>query len=168
VVNDILADGTIRFRTLCDLRNDSPTPVRELRFCNSDFVHVERMSSVGRGTIPFEVLHQNRTFEYKLPLSEDLPPGQALFLRTEGAVTNLVRRLDDGGFEFSEQHWPANDAATLRVETYCLPAGAEVIETAPADMTQRRLFNGRVELHTQKIIPPGSHIAVHIRYRLPR
>ena len=70
--------------------------------------------------------------------------------------------------ELFERHWPANGVATLRVETHRLPAGAQVLETTPADLPVRLLPDGRLELRVAKIIPPNGSITVHIRYRQPR
>ncbi len=166
MIHELQLNGSSHFQSLCDFRNDAPEPLRELRFVNSDFVRVGRMSDGAGRPVPFTVEHRGRAFAYAVSLSEALPAGKTVFLRTEGIITNQVHRLADGAFEYSEQHWPANNAATLRVEILRLPAGAEVLETSPADMTQRRLPDGRVELHTQKAIPPGDSITVRIRFRL--
>lgn len=167
MINEMQPDGTIRFRSLCDFRNASAQPLQELHFSNSDFVHVERMSGAANRPLPFQVEHQGQAFTYTVPLSETVPPGRTIFLRTEGSLTNQIRRLADGALEFCEQHWPANGEGTLRVEIHRLPAGAQVLQTAPADMTQRRLPGGRVELRTQKTIPPGDSMTERIRYRQP-
>jgi hypothetical protein len=66
------------------------------------------------------------------------------------------------------RHWPSAGVGTLRVETYCLPAGAQVVETTPANLPVRLLPDGRLELRTAKIIPPNGSITVRIRYRQPQ
>ena len=167
MINEIQADGTIRFRSLSDNRNDSPAPLRELRFINSDFGHVERIWSDAGRSLPFEVKPEvsTKTFAYVVPLTEAVAPGEAVFLKTEGYMTNQVRLLGEGEFEYLEHHWPANGLSTLRVETYRLPARARVIETTPADMMRRGLADGRLELRTRKIIPPNGSITVRIRFQ---
>lgn len=163
--NEIQRDGTIRFQTLMDFRNYSRAPLRELRFVNSDYVQIEQMSDAGGRPLPFRVKHEGRTFTYVASLKEEVLPGRTVFLRTEGNMTNQVRWLDAGEFEYFQQHWPANDVATLRVETYRLPAGAQVLETIPPDMNRRQLPDGRIELRTRKIIPPDGNITVRIRFQ---
>ena len=75
--------------------------------------------------------------------------------------------LLSGELEYFQQHWPATGAATLRIDTYRLPAGARVLETVPADMTRRQISDGRLQLRTHKIIPPNDSITVRIRFRQP-
>ncbi len=168
MINDIQTDGTIRFQSLSDLPNASRAPLRELRFVNSDFVHVEHMSSAGGRALPFRVEHRDQTFAYVVPLTEAVPTNRRTFLKTEGYMTGRVRELGGGERELFERHWPANGVATLRVETHRLPAGAQVLETTPADLPVRLLPDGRLELRVAKIIPPNGSITVHIRYRQPR
>ena len=105
---------------------------------------------------------------YAVSLSNPLPPGQTVFLRTEGRMTNQIRSLAGGALEHFEQHWPATGVATLRVEIYRLPAGAQVLETTPVDLPRRQLADGRLELRAEKIIPPNGSITVRIRYRQPQ
>jgi hypothetical protein len=64
------------------------------------------------------------------------------------------------------KHHPAAGRPTQRVETYLLPAGAELISTTPEDM-ERREKDGRIELHVEKLIPPGDNITTSFRYRMP-
>ncbi len=167
MINDIQTDGTIRFQSLGDFGNDSRAPLGELRFINSDFVHVERMSSAGGRALPFRVEHRDRTFAYVVPLTEAVPTNRRTFLKTEGYMTGLVRELGGGEREYFMRHWPANGVATLRVETYRLPTGAQVLKTTPADTTRHQLPDGRLELRTTKIIPPNGSITVRIRFRQP-
>jgi hypothetical protein len=168
MTHEIQTDGTIRFQSLNDRRNNSPTPMRELRFVNSDFVHVERMSSAGGRALPFKVEHRERTFEHVVPLTEAVPTNRRIFLKTEGYMTGRIRELGGGEREYFMRHWPGNGVATLRAETYRLPAGARMLETTPADMTRHQLSDGRLELRVVKIIPPNGSIAVRIRYRQPQ
>lgn len=167
MINEIQTDGTIRFQSLGDFRNNSGTPLRELRFVNSDFVHVERMSSAGGRTLPFRAEHRDRTFAYVVPLTEAVPTNRRTFLKTEGYMTGLVCGLGGGEREYFMRHWPFSGVGTLRVETFRLPAGTQVLETTPADMTARQLPDGRLELRAVKIIPPNGSISVHIRFRPP-
>ena len=86
--------------------------------------------------------------------------------RTECCSARRIRRLNDGEFEFVERHFPGiPGAAALRRETYPVPAGAQVLETAPPDMNRRQLPDGRIELRTRKIIPPDGNITVRIRFQ---
>jgi hypothetical protein len=166
MINDIQADGTIRFHSLCDLPNESRSPLRELRFVSSDLMHVERVSSAGGRALPFRVEHRDRTFAYVVPLTEAVPTNRRTFLKIEGYMTGLVRVLGGGEREFFMRHWPSTGVGTLRVETHRLPAGAQVLETTPANLPTRILPDGRVELRVEKIIPPNGSITVRIRFQL--
>jgi hypothetical protein len=64
------------------------------------------------------------------------------------------------------RHSPAADVPTLRIETYLLPAGAELRSTTPEDM-ERRIKDGRIELHVEKMIPVGGSITTSFKYRIP-
>jgi len=153
---------------LMDFRNDSRTPQRKLRFISSDFARVQRISGPSGQPLPFRTKHQEKIFAYVVPLKAELLPGRTVFLEYEGYSTNLIRQLDTGEFECFMQHWPATGATTLCVQTYRLPTGAQVLETTPPDMIRRQLQDGRLELRTQKIIPPDGNITVRIRFRQPQ
>ena len=169
MINEVQADGVIRFQSLSSSPNDSGAPMRELRFVSSDFGPIEQMWSSTGQRLRFEAKHEasTRTVAYVVPLAEVVPPGRSVTLRARGYVTNQVRSLGVGEFEYSEQHWPANGLTSLRVETYRLPSGARVLETMPTDMTRRTLPDGRLELRTQKVIAPGGSISVRVRYEFP-
>ena len=64
------------------------------------------------------------------------------------------------------RHSPAVDEPTQRVETYLLPAGAELISTTPDDMG-RQTKDGRIEPHVEKMIPTGGSITTSFWYRMP-
>ena len=165
MINDIQSDGTIRFQSLCDLPNESRAPSRELRFVSSDLMHVERVSSASGRALPFTVEHRDRTFTYVVPLIEAVLTHRSTFLKAEGYMTGLVRALGGGEREFFMRHWPCTGVGTLRVETYRLPAGAQVLDTTPANLPTRILPDGRVELRVEKIIRPNGSITVFIRFR---
>lgn len=166
MTSEFQTDGTIHFLLLAVWPNRSPTPLREARFQNSDFVHLERMTDQRGRPLAFTVEHRDDRFHYFVPLSDAVPPGQWVHLRSEGYMTGRIRELNENIHEFVEHHWPGA-AATLRVETYRLPAGARVLETRPADLTRRQLVDGRLELRTRKLIPPGGNISVRIRFQPP-
>jgi hypothetical protein len=167
MINEIQPDGTIRFRSLCDFHNDSIEPLRELRFSNSDHVNVERMRTASGRPVAFNTQHEARRFLYTVYLNEPLPLGGTFFLTIEGRLTGRINSLGDGVYEYHQQHWPANDAATLRVESHRLPTDAEVLETTPAHLPQRRLPDGRVEVRASQIIPAGGSSTIRIRFRQP-
>ena len=164
MINDIQADGTIRFQSVVAGPNRTPTPLGEWRFQNSDFVHLERMTDHRGHPLAFTVDHRDTSFRYAVSLNEVVPPGKMVFTKAEGYMTGRIREISDNEHEYIEHHWPGG-GTTLRVESYRLPAGAQVLETTPADMTRRQLPDGRVELRTQRVIPPNGSITVRIRFQ---
>lgn len=102
MINEVQPDGTIRFQSLSGHPNASGAPLRELRFVNSDFGHIEHMWSGAGQALPFEVKHEASTkiFAYVVPLAEAVPPGRSFALKTEGYMTNQVRSLGAGEFEY--------------------------------------------------------------------
>ena len=87
---------------------------------------------------------------------------------SEGTMDGLVKPVSgsEGTFQYYMKHWPAAGQPTRRVETYLLPAGAELISTIPEDM-ERRTKDGRIELHVEKMIPSDGSITTSFQYRLP-
>lgn len=164
VTNDFQPDGTIRFQSVAWAENDSSEPLRESRFVNSDFVHVERVVGPGGQPLPFQVEHRDKTFYYVVRYTNAVPARRINILRLEGYTTGQISRLGSGEQEYHQQHWPANGVNTLRSEIYRLPSGARLLETKPADMTRRQVPDGRLELHTSNLVPPNGSVATRIRY----
>jgi hypothetical protein len=87
---------------------------------------------------------------------------------SEGTMKGLIKPVagSEGVFQYYMRHSPAAGEPTQRIETYLLPAGAELISTTPEDM-ERRTKDGRIELHVEKMIPIGGSITTSFRYRMP-
>ena len=90
------------------------------------------------------------------------------YRNTMNSSPHQTHRLDTGRVNRSGQGWPTDDAATVRVGFHRLPAVAEVVKITPAEMTQHRLPDGRVEQRTQKSNPPDDSSPVRMRYRESR
>ncbi|HET6428590.1 MAG TPA: tetratricopeptide repeat protein [Phycisphaerae bacterium] len=163
-INDVQPDGTIRFRGIGQRINRSAEPLTELRFVNSDFVKLERMTDDAGKPISFTTTHRDNAYHYVARLNTPVPPGEPILNCSEGVMASLVK-TDGDLHAFRMRHWPAGDEPTRRIEVYRLPAGAEVIETTPPDMA-RRVRDGRTELFVEKLIPLGGSITTAFQYRL--
>jgi tetratricopeptide (TPR) repeat protein len=86
---------------------------------------------------------------------------------SEGTMTGLVKPVSGkkDTFQYHTRHYPSAGKPTLRIETYLLPEGAELISTTPPD-TQRRTKGERIELHVEELIPSGGSITTAFKYRL--
>jgi hypothetical protein len=63
------------------------------------------------------------------------------------------------------RHWPATDVPTRRIELHRLPAGAQLLDKEPNDLVERNR-GGRIELYTDRLIPPRDSLEVKYRYRI--
>ncbi len=165
--NDIQPDSTILFKTTVRQINRTGREITTTGFINSDFVHVTGMSDAKGRPIKFTAKHEGDIYRYKLTFNEPVPPGELMEYSHEGKITGLVKRVagKEDQFEYRMRHWPAAGQPTLRIETYLLPEGAQLISTTPEDM-QRRTKDGRIELHVEKMIPAGGSITTAFQYRL--
>jgi len=165
---DIGPDGTFNFETTVRMVNESGSPVKTTSFVNSDFVKVTAMHD-GRGRpIQFTTAHQGDHWRYHVTFNEPVAPGGMMVYSHEGTMTGLIKTVpgEKDTFRFYMRHYPSAGRPTLRIETYLLPEGAELLSTTPADM-QRREKDGRIELHVEETIPPGGSITTAFKYRLP-
>jgi bla regulator protein BlaR1 len=167
VFNDIQPDGTILFRNTTGQINRSGKKVTTDGFINSDFVHVTNMSDAKGRPLKFTSMHEEDIYRYEVTFNEPVLPGELIEYTSEGTMKGLVKPAPDtqNTFKYFMRHWPAAGQPTLRIETYLLPAGAELISTTPEDM-QRRTKDGRIELHVEKMIPTGGSITTAFQYRL--
>ncbi len=117
--------------------------------------------------LKFKSIHDGDIYRYEVIFNKPIPPGGLIEYTTEGTMDGLVKPVTGrkDTFQYYMKHWPAAGQPTQRIETYLLPAGAELISTTPKDM-ERGEKDGRIELHVEKLIPPGGSITTSFRYSL--
>jgi hypothetical protein len=164
VVKDLLPDGTIRFKTTISFRHTTGTPLTTLRFSNSDFVRVDKLSDAQGRPLPFTVKRAGRiTQSYEATLIEPVAPGSESSYVMEGTETGLVKPLaQPGEFEYTMRHWPGS-SRTRRIERHLLPAGARLLSRTPADLAERTR-DGRIELFIDRLIPGGDSLEISYRW----
>jgi hypothetical protein len=167
VVKDVQPDGTIRFKTVITQHNTTGEPLTALRFYNSDFIRVDKLTDPQGRTIAFSLTRTGQmTLRYDAPLAEPVKPGAEFSYVMEGTETGLVKRLPQPGeFEYTMRHWPGN-MRTRRIERHLLPTGARLLSKTPAELTERTR-DGRVELFIDRIIPSGDSLEIRYTFRLP-
>ncbi len=165
--NDIQPDGAILFKTTVRQINRSGKEITNISFINSDFVHVTGMSDAEGRPLEFTSTHEGDVYLYKVTFNKPVGPGEVIEYRHEGRLTGLIHKVPgtQQEYKYHFRHWPQAGQPTRRVETYLLPAGAELISTTPEDM-QRRTKDGRIELHVEKTIPSDGSITTAFQYRL--
>lgn len=116
----------------------------------------------------FTSVHDGDIYRYEVTFNEPIPPNGLIEYTCDGTMKGLIKPVagSEKTFQYYMRHSPAVDEPTQRIETYLLPAGAELISTTPKDM-ERRTKDGRIELHVEKIIPPGGSITTSFQYRVP-
>ena len=135
---------------------------------NSDFVQVTAMRDTDGNDLKFTSIHDGDVYRYEITFNKPIPPGQVVEYVSEGTIDGLVKPVagNEKTFQYYMKHWPAAGQPTRRIETYLLPAGAELISTTPEDI-ERKTKYGRIELHVEKMIPPDGSIATSFQYRVP-
>ena len=166
--NDIRTDGTILFKNTIREINRSNSEITSKSFINSDFVHVTGMSDDEGRALEFKSTHDGDIYRYEVTFNKPIPPGQVVEYVSEGTIDGLVKPVagNEKTFQYYMKHWPAAGQPTRRIETYLLPAGAELISTTPEDI-ERKTKYGRIELHVEKMIPPDGSITTSFQYRVP-
>ncbi|MDD5327626.1 MAG: M56 family metallopeptidase [Phycisphaerae bacterium] len=167
VFEDIQLDGTCLFKTTIRQINKSGSEIAEIRFINSDFVHVKDMSDAKGRPVKFTSTHDEDIYHYEAVFNEPVLPGEVMEYTSEGVMDELVKPVPGSKdtFRYFMKHRPAAGQPTLRIETYLLPEGAELVSTTPEDM-QRRTKDGRIEMHVEKTIPADGSITTAFQYRL--
>jgi len=165
--NDIQPDGTIKFTNTIREKNRSAGTISTKSFINSDFVNVTAMYDDKGRPIEFTSTHSGNIYRYNATFNEPVLPGQTIVYSHEGTMTGLINPVPgkEQQFRYFMAHSPNADVPTQRIETYLLPAGAELISTNPLTM-QRSEKNGRIQLHVEKLITPGGNIVTGFQYRL--
>ena len=166
--DEIRPDGTILFKNTIREINKSGKEITTKNFINSDFVQVTAMTDSDGRELKFKSIHDGDIFRYEVIFNEPIAPGGLIEYTSEGTMSGLVKPVagSKDTFQYYMKHWPAAGRPTQRIETYLLPAGAELISTTPADM-ERKEKDGHIELHVEKTIPPGGSITTSFQYRMP-
>jgi len=160
---EIDSDGLLHFNSIQNQINDTHETISEDRFRNSDFVQVEKMYDGDGKELLFNVSHEGSHYSYLVAMNEPVQPGQAILMSTQGTMKGRVKQRDDK-FTYYMRHFPGG-RQTRRIEVYTLPAGAELLQTTPADMPRREV-DGRIQLFVEKMIPPKGSITTAFKYRL--
>ncbi|MCK4885868.1 MAG: right-handed parallel beta-helix repeat-containing protein [Planctomycetes bacterium] len=164
--NAIDSDGLIHFKSPNKTTNNDFSAITTRRFMNSDFVKLTKMYDANNTAIPFEVTHQGSRYHYVINFTKPIMPGESFTYYFEGTIQGLVKPVDgkEGVFRYFMIHNPGANQPVLRIETYLLPDGAELISKHP-DLQQSEK-DGRIELHVEKVIPAGGNIKTEFQYRL--
>jgi len=167
VYDEIGPDGTITFKNTIRQINRSGRTITSNNFINSDFVQVTAMKDADGNDLKFTSVHDGDIYRYEVTFNKPIPPGALIEYTSEGTMKGLIKPVagSEKTFQYYMRHSPAAGEPTQRIETYLLPAGAELISTTPEDM-ERRTKDGRIELNVEKMIPIGGSITTSFRYRL--
>ncbi len=168
VYDEIGPDGTITFKNTIREINRSGRTITFNNFINSDFVQVTAMKDADGNDLKLTSIHDGDIYRYEVTFNKPIPPGALIEYTSEGTMKGLIKPVagKQGVFQYYMRHSPAAGEPTQRVETYLLPAGAELISTTPEEM-ERRTKDGRIELHVEKIIPPDGSITTSFQYHVP-
>jgi beta-lactamase regulating signal transducer with metallopeptidase domain len=164
---EIRPDGTINFKTTIRSPNEGAEPITTTSFINSDFVDVTAMHDEKGRPIEFTATHKDRHYRYNVTFNEPIPPGEIMVYSHQGRMTGLIKPISTrkDTYRYYMKHYPSAGRPTLRIETFLLPKGAELISTTPPDM-KRSNRNGRIELHLEEMIPANGSITTAFQYRL--
>jgi len=164
--NAIDSDGLIHFKSPNKTTNNGFGPITTHRFINSDFIKLTKMYDVNSVAIPFETTHEGNIYNYVINFNKPIMPGESFTYYFEGTINGLIKPVhgQESIFRYFMVHSPGTGQQVLRIETYLLPDGAELISKHP-DMQQSEK-DGRIELSVEKIIPPYGNITTEFQYRL--
>jgi len=164
---EISPDGILNFKNSITMKNDSSSAVNTTNFINSDFVNITAMHDDKGRLLKFTSTHMGNIYRYNVTFNEPILPDETIVYSSEGTMSGLVKPVPnaENTFWYQMVHSPSAGQPTLRIETFLLPEGAELISTRPADM-KRSDKNGRIELHLEKMIPIGGNIVTQFQYKL--
>lgn len=165
--DDIQPDGTIRFKQPKILTNNGDTPIVDRRFINSDFVELTQITDLDGNPVPFEAKHEGNIYRYHIQFEKPIMPGESFTYVSEGTISGLISPVPDkpNTYRYFMNHSPATGAPTLRIESYLLPEGAEVVSTV--DDMEQNTVDGRIELRIEKVIPANGSLLTSFQYTLP-
>jgi RNA polymerase sigma factor (sigma-70 family) len=166
MINDLQLDGSIKFASVFQYLNSTFEELHDGGFMNSNFVDVRKMTDDQGEPLQFTITQRNNMFIYHYNLNTTVQPGQAAMYSSAGTMNGLVRKLNDGLFQYSMDHSPSTSAPVRRIELYRLPTGAKLVSVLPANLPHE-MVDGQIQIFVDVMIPTGGSNAVSIRYRLP-
>lgn len=165
--NEIEPNGLIHFKMPIKITNNGTGPITNTQFMNSDFVNLQKMVDSNNKPVEFTTAHRDRNYHYNITFDPPIMPGEELTYTSYGTITGLVNIVPTtkDTWRYYMNHSPSTGVPTLRIETYLLPEGAELISTTPPDMEIAEK-DGRIKLHVEKIIPAGGSLTTSFQYRI--
>ena len=166
---EITPDGVLNFKGTFTQKNSGSTALTTISFANSDFVKVTSMQDEKGKSLKFTTTRTGSIYRYDVTLNEPVAPGETFSYTDIGTMTGQVKPVagEKDTYSFQMVHSPGVREPTLRIETYLLPEGAELITTNPDDMNRVKM-NGRIELRHKELIPIGGNIVTQFQYKLEK
>lgn len=166
---EITPDGVLKFKGTIIQKNNSGSKMTTHSFVNSDNVNLTAMHDEKGQPLKFTANHNGNIFRYHVTLNEPVKAGEIFTYSTEGTMDGMILPVigNQNTYIFRMSHSPATDKTTMRIETYLLPKGAELISMNPKDMT-RTEKDGRIELRHEQLIPIGGNIVTQFQYKLEK
>ena len=164
---EVTPDGVLKFKSTIRAMNEGAKPITNTRFMNSDFVNITAMYDEKGRPLQFTTAREGGTYHYKVTFNEAILPGRPMVHSSEGTMTRLLKPVptSKNTYRYYMKHHPSAGRPTLRIETFLLPKGAELISTIPPNM-KRSMKDGRIKLHIKELIPADGSITTAFQYRL--
>jgi hypothetical protein len=164
---DIEPNGLMHYYMPNHIKNNGTEPIPYNQFRNSDFVNLAKIIDGNNRSVEFIATHEGNHYRYKVTFNPPIKPGEELSYTMYGTMTGLISPIPDmkDAYQYYMKHHPGSNKPTMRIETYLLPKGAEVISTVPPNM-KRTEKNGRIELGVEEVIPAGGSITTSFQYKL--
>lgn len=164
---DIEPNGLMNFWMPMKIKNNGQKSIETTQFINSDFVNLTTIVDSNNRPVKFTATHTNDHYQYVVTFNPPVQPGEEFVYTCSGTINGLiypVAEMNDT-YQYYMKHHPSSGQPTLRIETYLLPQGAEIISTVPPTM-KRTEKEGRIELRIEEVIPPDGSITTSFEYRL--
>ena len=164
--NEIDPNGLIHFKNPHNYTNIGTEPMTSTTFINSDFVNVTGIYYKNGQPVKYTTTHEGNHFRYNITFDKPILPDETIEGTVEGTITGLIKPVASipDTYQYYMNHSPSTIMPTLRIETYLLPKGAEVISTSPGMKKSEK--DGRIELAIEKIIPVGGSLLTTFQYKL--
>lgn len=81
-------------------------------------------------------------------------------------ITDPLRPVSPGVFEYDVYHSPWNRKPTRRIDIFRLPRDATLVEKAPSD-TKVENFEGQIQMCFDRLLEPGDAYRARFRYAMP-
>lgn len=162
---DIRPDRSVNYKTTIRDRNESDAPTTTSVFC-TDHIYLTAMYDHKDRPIEFTMDRSGQNFRYHVTLNEPVMPGEMIVYWGEGTKRGMVGRRGDGTLHYHTWYCPRASQPVLRIETYLLPEGAELVPPTWSNI-QRQNKDGRIELRLERIVPGDRRITTMFNYRLP-